>query len=349
MGLTISVLDQSPIYPGETAEEAFAHTVALARKAEELGFRRFWVSEHHDSDQVAGSSPEVLIAYLLAETKRIRVGSGGVMLQHYSPYKVAENFNVLASLAPGRVDLGIGRAPGGLPRSTRALQRGGPDPASLTEKIVELRNFVHNKLDEDHPLAGLRAAPLPETAPELYVLGASTASAEIAAELGLPYVFSLFINGDEGAALEAIRSYRRGFNGSHGTEPQVLLALSVVVADTEAEAERLAAARTLVRIHLAGGRSLTLGTLKQAEEFGRQSGEPYSIEELEPAVTKGTKETVRAKLLELQRASGIDEFIVTSPIESFDKRVRSFELLYAAVAESSTAAFQTVAGGGINE
>ncbi|GIO84917.1 alkanal monooxygenase [Paenibacillus faecis] len=348
MGLTISVLDQSPIYPGETAEAAFAHTVALARKAEELGFRRFWVSEHHDSDQVAGSSPEVLIAYLLAETKRIRVGSGGVMLQHYSPYKVAENFNVLASLAPGRVDLGIGRAPGGLPRSTRALQRGGPDPASLTEKIVELRNFVHNKLDEDHPLAGLRAAPLPETTPELYVLGASTASAEIAAELGLPYVFSLFINGDEGAALEAIRSYRRGFNGSHGTEPQGLLALSVVVADTEAEAERLAAARTLVRIHLAGGRSLTLGTLKQAEEFGRQSGEPYSIEELEPAVTKGTKETVRAKLLELQLASGVDEFIVTSPIEPFDKRLRSFELLQAALADTSAAAFQTVAGG-INE
>lgn len=348
MGLTISVLDQSPIYPGETAAEAFAHTVALARKAEELGFRRCWVSEHHDSEQAAGSSPEVLIAYLLAKTERIRVGSGGVMLQHYSPYKVAENFNVLASLAPGRVDLGIGRAPGGLPRSTQALQRGGPDPASLTEKIVELRSFVHDKLDEGHPLAGLRAAPLPETAPELYVLGASTASAEIAAELGLPYVFSLFINGDEGAALEAIRSYRRGFNGSHGAEPQVLLALSVVVADTETEAERLAAARTLVRIHLAGGRSLTLGTLKQAEEFGRQSGEPYSIEELEPAVTKGTKETVRAKLLELQRASGIDEFIVTSPIEPFDKRLRSFELLQAALAETSAAAFQIVAGG-INE
>lgn len=350
MGLTISVLDQSPIYPGETAEEAFAHTVALAQKAEELGFRRFWVSEHHDSDQVAGSSPEVLIAYLLAKTERIRVGSGGVMLQHYSPYKVAENFNVLASLAPGRVDLGIGRAPGGLPRSTQALQRGGPDPASLTEKIGELRQFVRDnaKLDEGHPLAGLRAAPLPETAPELYVLGASTASAEIAAELGLPYVFSLFINGDEDAALEAIRSYRRGFNGSHGTEPQVLLALSVVVADTEAEAERLAAARTLVRIHLAGGRSLTLGTLKQAKEFGRQSGEPYSVEELEPAVTKGTKETVRAKLLELQRASGVGEFIVTSPIESFDKRLRSFELLHAALAEATAAAFQTVAGG-INE
>lgn len=110
MAITISVLDQSPIYPGETAEEAFRHTIKLAQLSERLGFRRFWVSEHHDSEQVAGSSPEVLISHLLAKTESIRIGSGGIMLQHYSPYKVAENFNVLASLAPGRVDLGVGRA-----------------------------------------------------------------------------------------------------------------------------------------------------------------------------------------------------------------------------------------------
>lgn len=128
MAITISVLDQSPIYPGETPEEAFQHTVQLAQLSERLGFRRFWVSEHHDSEQVAGSSPEVLISHLLAKTESIRIGSGGIMLQHYSPYKVAENFNVLAALAPGRVDLGVGRAPGGLPRSTQALQQGAVRP-----------------------------------------------------------------------------------------------------------------------------------------------------------------------------------------------------------------------------
>lgn len=333
MGITISVLDQSPMYPGETAAEAFAHTVLLAQKSEELGFRRFWVSEHHDSDHVAGSSPEVLISYLLARTRTIRVGSGGVMLQHYSPYKVAENFNVLAALAPGRVDLGIGRAPGGLPRSTQALQRGVQEDASLTDKIVELRKFVHNTLEEDHPLAGLRAAPLPETAPELYVLGASASSAEIAAGLGLPYVFSLFINGEESAALEAIRVYRSTFDYTYGREPEILVALSVIVADTEAEAAELAGAMKLVKIHLASGRTLTLGTREQAEEFGRQAGEPYTIEEQEPFITKGTKETVREQLLRLQRASGVDEIIVTSNIQPFAKRIRSFELLSEALAE----------------
>ncbi|MGW8821630.1 LLM class flavin-dependent oxidoreductase [Paenibacillus lautus] len=333
MGITISVLDQSPIYPGETAAEAFAHTVLLAQKSEELGFRRFWVSEHHDSDHVAGSSPEVLISYLLAKTQTIRVGSGGVMLQHYSPYKVAENFNVLAALAPGRVDLGIGRAPGGLPRSTQALQRGVQEDASLTDKIVELRQFVHNTLEEDHPLAGLRAAPLPETAPELYVLGASPGSAEIAAGLGLPYVFSLFINGDESAALEAIRVYRSTFDYSHGREPEILVAVSVIVADSEEEAAELAGSLKLVKIHLASGRTLTLGTREQAEEFGRQAGEPYTIEEQDPFITKGTKEVVREQLLRLQQASGVDEIIVTSNIQPFAKRIRSFELLSEALAE----------------
>ncbi|MDR0270347.1 LLM class flavin-dependent oxidoreductase [Paenibacillus sp.] len=331
MAITISVLDQSPIYPGETAAEALAHTVLLAQKSEQLGFRRFWVSEHHDSEQLAGSSPEVLISYLLAKTEKIRIGSGGVMLQHYSPFKVAENFNVLASLAPGRVDLGIGRAPGGLPRSTQALQRGNTDAASLTDKIVELDEYVHNRLSQDHPLHGLKAAPLPEHPPELYVLGASKGSAEIAASLGLPYVFSLFINGDEAETLEAIQSYRSAFNTEHGTRPQAIIALAIAVADTEEEAAGLALPQKLVKIHLDSGKTLTLGTLEQAEEFGRQANEKYSIEEQEPFITKGTKETVRAKLEALHQASGVDEFIVTSNIAPFEKRIRSFELLSEAL------------------
>src|SRR5438067_10428650 len=128
VSLTLSILDQSPVHDSETATEAFQHSIALPQKAEAWGYHRFWVSEHHGSSRVMGSSPEVLVAHLLAKTTRIRVGSGGVMLQHYSPYKVAENFNLLASLAPGRVDLGIGKAPGGLPLSTRALQS-AHDPA----------------------------------------------------------------------------------------------------------------------------------------------------------------------------------------------------------------------------
>lgn len=332
MAITISVLDQSPIYPGETPEEAFQHTVQLAQLSERLGFRRFWVSEHHDSEQVAGSSPEVLISHLLAKTESIRIGSGGIMLQHYSPYKVAENFNVLAALAPGRVDLGVGRAPGGLPRSTQALQQGGGETPSLTDKIIELEKYVHNRLEEDHPLTGLKAGPLPGTPPLLYVLGASVASAEIAAELGLPYVFSLFIGGDQAVALEAVRAYRSGFNISSGKEPQVIIALAVIVADTEEEAKELGGAHKLIRIHLASGKKLTVATREQAEEFTRQSTEPYTLEEREPEVTKGTKESVRGQLLALAEASGVEEFIVTTNVQPFDKRLRSFELLAEALA-----------------
>jgi luciferase family oxidoreductase group 1 len=333
MAITISVLDQSPIYPGETPEEAFQHTIKLAQLSEELGFRRFWVSEHHDSEQVAGSSPEVLIAHLLAKTERIRIGSGGIMLQHYSPYKVAENFNVLATLAPGRVDLGVGRAPGGLPRSTQALQQERTESPSLTDKIIELEKYVHNRLEENHPLAGLKAGPLPGIPPELYVLGASVGSAEIAAELGLPYVFSLFINSDKTVALDAIRAYRSGFVSSQGRQPQAIIALALVVAETEEEAKELAGAHKLIRIQLASGKKLTVGTREQAEEFARQSNEAYTIEELEPEITKGTKNSVREQLLALSEAFGIEEFIITTNVQPFDKRYRSFELLSEAIAE----------------
>ncbi|WP_405174093.1 LLM class flavin-dependent oxidoreductase [Paenibacillus sp. FSL H8-0261] len=333
MAITISVLDQSPIYPGETPEEAFQHTIKLAQLSEELGFHRFWVSEHHDSEQVAGSSPEVLISHLLAKTERIRIGSGGIMLQHYSPYKVAENFNVLSSLAPGRVDLGVGRAPGGLPRSTQALQQERTESPSLTDKIIELEKYVHNRLEENHPLAGLKAGPLPGIPPELYVLGASVGSAEIAAELGLPYVFSLFINSDKTVALDAIRAYRSGFVSSQGRQPQAIIALALVVADTEEEAKELAGAHKLIRIQLASGKKLTVGTREQAEEFARQSNEAYTIEELEPEITKGTKNSVREQLLALSEASGVEEFIITTNVQPFDKRFRSFELLSEAIAE----------------
>ncbi|MFB9329384.1 LLM class flavin-dependent oxidoreductase [Paenibacillus aurantiacus] len=333
MSVSLSILDQSPIYPGETGEDALAKTVALAQRAESLGYRRYWVAEHHDSEHLAGSSPEVLIAYLLAKTDRIRVGSGGIMLQHYSPYKVAENFNVLASLAPGRVDLGVGRAPGGLPRSTQALQRGVANPEPLTDKIIGLRRHLTGEFEDGDPLAGLAATPIPLAPPELHVLGASEDSAALAASLGLPYVFSLFIGGDEEAAIRAVRKYKAEFSGASGSSPQAILALSAIVADTDEEARELIPPQKLVKVYLASGRKVTLGTLEQAEEYGRQSGEPYTIEEKAPLITAGSKATVRAKLLALQEATGVDEFIVTANIAPFEKRVRSYELLSEAFAE----------------
>ncbi|MFC5703018.1 LLM class flavin-dependent oxidoreductase [Cohnella faecalis] len=333
MALKFGILDQSIVFPGQTPAEALGNTVKLAQLAESLGFERFWVSEHHDSPQMAGSSPEVLISHLLARTNTIRIGSGGVMIQHYSPYKVAENFNLLASLAPGRVDLGIGRAPGGLPRSTKALQKGLAESPSLAEKLDELQLFLHGEAGEDHPLPGLQANPLPVLPADVYVLGTSVSSAELAAERGLPYAFALFINNDPDTALQAFETYRSKFNRERGTEPKSILGLSVIAADTEEEAAALAGAFKSVRVTLASGKTVNVGSLEQAEEFARQAGETFTAEEREADITRGTKETVRKRLLELAERYGAEELIFTTIVPDFDKRIRSFTLLKEAFEE----------------
>ena len=327
MTLKLSILDLSPLYDSETAAQAFQHTIELARKADTWGYHRFWVSEHHGSDRVVGSSPEVLVSHLLAKTERIRVGSGGVMLQHYSPYKVVENFNVLASLAPGRVDLGIGRGPGGMPQSTRALQQGHGNPnRSLSEKLDELEQLLHDRVGASHPLHGLRASPKPPEPAELFLLGTTPASAELAADMAIPYVFAYFLNSDDDMMREAVAAYRTRFAATD-SRPQVILALPVIVADTDAQASAYAAEITVVRIRLQSGRTLTVGNLEGAEEFGRQAGEAYTLEVQQARVIHGAPDTVRQQLIDLQRAYDIDELMVITAIKDFSKRLHSYALL----------------------
>ena len=363
MSLKLSILDQSPVHEpdslirgndgafGNDGVNALRHTIELARKAEEWGYHRFWVAEHHGSGKVMGSSPEVLVSHLLAHTSRIRVGSGGVMLQHYSPYKVAENFNVLASLAPGRVDLGIGRGPGGLPRSTAALRWGvlrqaqgdrrgeaqdGP-AMTLAEKLDELRQFLRGELAPEHPLHGLQASPLPPQPPDLFLLGTTRSSGDMAAELAMPYVFALFLNNDEEEMAEAVRRYQSGFDHGvdkrppsprgRGLRPYTMLALPIIVADTDGEAAEHASKVQVVRITLDSGRTLTVGSVEAGEEFGKQSGEGYQITVRQAGVIHGNPESVRRQLLEARRKYGADEIIAVTAIDSFEKRLRSFELL----------------------
>ena len=326
--LKLSILDQSPVNDTETATDAFQHTIELAIKAEAWGYHRFWVSEHHGSDRVMESSPEVLIAHLLAKTTRIRVGSGGVMLQHYSPYKVAENFNVLASLAPGRVDLGIGRGPGGLPRSTRALQQEMSDRTKpLAEKLLELEQFLHNQLGENHPLYGLRVSPVPPQPAEVFLLGTNTSSAELAARLGMPYVFAQFLNSDVTTMGEAMATYHQHFAATQRQPPQAMLALSVIAADTDEEARHYASDIKMVRIRLESGRTFTVGSLAGAEEFARQAQENYTIAMHEANVVHGSRDTVLQQLHDMQRRYQVDELIVVTAIKDFHKRLHSYELL----------------------
>jgi luciferase family oxidoreductase group 1 len=275
-----------------------------------------------------GSSPEVLISHLLAKTSRIRVGSGGVMLQHYSPYKVAENFNVLASLAPGRVDLGIGRGPGGMPSSTKALQQEmGNGVTPLSEKLIQLEQFLHNQLEETHPLYGLQASPQPPQPADLYLLGTTPSSAEMAASLGMPYVFALFLNNNDRVMYESVATYRQRFDGTKGTSPQTILALPVIVADTDEEAQHYASEIKMVRIRLQSGRTFTVGTLEAAEEFAKQSQEAYTIEVQEGNSIHGSRNTVQKTLHDIQSRYEVDELMIVTAIRNFQKRLHSYELL----------------------
>lgn len=323
MSYKLSILDQSPIFPGETAFDALQETISLAKNAEEWGYTRFWVSEHHHSDQLAGSSPEVLIAYLLAQTKSIRIGSGGVLLQHYSPFKVVENFHVLANLEPGRVDLGIGKAPGGLPLSTKALQYGtANDGKDFEERLSTVLEFIHDSIEDAHPLAGIQATPLPSEKPETFLLGASSTSAELAAKCKIPFVFGLFFNSDHRELEKARHIYRERY-----PEGRFILGVAAIAAPSQQEAEQLVGDQKILKVKLQSGKSVKVLTREQAELFGTQSGEVYEVEEQDAEIIAGTPAYVKEVLAGLQLKYGVDEFILHTPIVKKEERFRSFQLL----------------------
>ncbi|MGG4141785.1 MsnO8 family LLM class oxidoreductase [Paenibacillus algorifonticola] len=327
MSIKLSVLDRSPVNEGENPEQGILNTVRLAQKADELGFHRFWVSEHHGSEVLAGSSPEVFIPHLISKTDRIRIGSGGVMLQHYSPYKVAENFNLLSVLAPGRVDLGVGRGPGGLPVTTRALS-----PAVHSETIPFTEKMEHLDLYlQSEGVEGLRAQPLPSVPPELHVLGTGESSAELAAKQGLPFVYAHFINGDEQLLKNSLSVYRTRFNFSKGRTPGLILALSVLFADTEEEAKRLADEKITYKVHFDSGRTISIFSLELAERLGQQANEPYTIKAEPTSLVYGTKETLLNKIHEISLLHNIEEVMILPTAHEFEQRIQAYEWLSAGI------------------
>ncbi len=327
MPYKLSFLDKSPLQADETAGAALARTLSLAKAAEEMGFARFWVAEHHNAARLASSSPEVLISFLLAHTRRIRIGSGGVMLQHYSAYKVAENFNLLAALAPGRVDIGVGKAPGGMPLSTHALQ-GAYDPARKPDfdaQFAALDGFLRDHHDGSDAGNRLAAFPRPEKPAERFLLGASIASARLAASLGWGFVYPGHIHGDEAAIGEALSAYRAA--GGYAA----LLALGVVTAETEALSRSLAPDTRRFRVDIENGQGVNVTSREQALEYVRQTGaRNYRIEERSALLLRGAPTQVHAELQRLHQAFGIDEFILDCPVAEEGWRLKTIELLAAA-------------------
>jgi luciferase family oxidoreductase group 1 len=326
--MTLSVLDQSPIRSRGTPSDAIHETLQLAEIVDRLGYHRYWLAEHHSSAALASSSPEILIGQVAARATHLRVGSGGVMLSHYSALKVAENFRMLETLFPGRIDLGIGRAPGSDQRTARALCHG---PGSLgiehfPEQINDLIGFLHNQLPPDHPFAGVHAMPMGPTVPEIWLLGSSDASATYAAHVGAAFSFAHFISTEGGA--EAMRAYREGFQPSPTlATPRANIAVFALCADTESEARRLAKSRDLFLLRLYTGRFGPYPSVEEAEAYPYTNRDLAIIHHTRQRTIAGAPEQVRERLLALGAEYDTEEFVVVTMTHDFKARVRSYELL----------------------
>jgi luciferase family oxidoreductase group 1 len=334
----ISVLDQSPVAEGSSGAQALRNTLDLALLADQLGYHRYWVAEHHGGPMLAGASPEVLVAEIASRCPRIRVGSGGVMLPHYSPLKVAETFAILAALHPGRIDLGIGRAAGTDPLCAFALQRDRRQaaPDDFPEQLAELLAYLEDSLPAEHPFARLaKTLPGPER-PQPWLLGSSPQSAIWAAQLGLPYAFADFINpgGAEIAALYRERfAARDGDWGAPRTAagaPQVAVGVWALCAPTEEEAQYLAASSRMTLRLLRRGQLIPVPPPERALDFLAREGTPRDRSGRglpgRRAVI-GSPAQVRAGLEELAEAYGAEEVIVVTITYDHDARRRSYELI----------------------
>jgi luciferase family oxidoreductase group 1 len=325
--MRLSVLDQSPISEGSSGSEALHNTIDLAQLADSLGYTRYWVAEHHGGPMLAGPSPEALIGPIASATSGIRVGSGGVMLPHYSPFKVAETFSVLSGLYPGRIDLGLGRAAGTDPMTTHALQRDRSRalPDDFPQQLAELLAYFEGTIPVSNPLARLQKVlpGRPET-PEPWLLGSSPQSAVWAAELGIPYAFADFINpnGSEVAAL-----YRREFKpGVRLEDPVQSVAVWAIAADSREEAERLASSSRMSFAMLRKGRLIEVPHPDKAMAFLEREGD--AMPQRRRALL-GTPDEVRAGIEAVAEEYGAEEVIVVTITFDHEARRRSYELLAA--------------------
>ncbi|MHA6760235.1 LLM class flavin-dependent oxidoreductase [Streptacidiphilus sp. PAMC 29251] len=329
----LSILDLATVGAGYTPTQALAATTALARKAEGWGFHRFWVAEHHGMPGVASSAPAVLLAHLAAATTTIRLGSGGVMLPNHAPLVIAEQFGTLYALNPGRIDLGLGRAPGTDPATARALRRGVLDETAeeFPQQLSELTRFLDADFPAGHPYQRLRAVPGEASAPgggrpPIWLLGSSGFSAQLAGRLGLPFAFAHHFSA--GNTVPALDLYRQSFRPSEVlAEPYTLIGVGAVAADSSLQARRLAGSGALAMLRLRRGQP---GLVPSAEEA---EAHPYTPQEREfvdawlSNVVLGDQDEVREGLLELRKRTGADELMITSNIHGHEARHRSYELI----------------------
>ena len=329
-GLILSVLDQAPISEGMTGAEALRNSIDLARLTDDLGYRRYWVAEHHATPMLACASPEALIGPVATATSRIKVGSGGVMLPHYSPLKVAETFSMFAGLFPDRIDLGIGRAPGSDPKTAYALQRDRRQaaPDDFPEQLVELIAYLEDRLPPDHPFRELAKLPGLPNAPEVHLLGSSPQSGIWAAQLGLPYVFADFIN-PQGAAIA--ERYREEFAPSEKLgQPRTTVAVWALAAETDEEAERLSASHRMAMRLFLRGTLIKVPPVETALRFLMEDQFGDRLHNRPRRRIAGSPEKVRREIEAVAAEYGADEVMIVTITHEHAVRRRSYELIAGA-------------------
>lgn len=328
--IQLSVLDLAPVPSGSSSREALLNTIELAKSVDAWGFTRYWMAEHHNAQLIACSSPEILIGHIASATRNIRVGSGGVMLPNQAPLKVAESFRTLEALHPRRIDLGLGRAPGTDQLTAQALRRtrgamtNGDD---FPQQLDELLNFFSGEFPDSHPFRAVQAVPVDVETPDVWLLGSSDFSARLAAQRGLGFAFAHHIN--PAPAIDALRWYSGNFQPSaHLSEPRAILTVSVICADTDAEADRLATSADLALLGFYRGKLLPrLPSIEEAARYPYTNFEREIIEHNRARLFVGAPATVHQKLRLLIEQTGARELMVSTLIHNHQARLHSYELL----------------------
>ena len=324
----LSVLDLSPVPSGSTSAEALRNTLDLAKLADELGYTRYWLAEHHNTPLIASSAPEIMIAQVANVTRRLRVGSGGIMLPNHAPLKVAEMFRVLEALHPGRIDLGLGRAPGTDPMTALALRRSKEAVSAddFPQQFEELSAYLHGEQPRSAVFQQIRAMPDDVAPPEIWILGSSDYSAQFAARFGLRFAFAHHIQ--PWPAVAALNFYHQNFQPSPFLkEPQSLIGVSVVCAETDERAGELARPLELTLLRFRTGKRNRLPTVAEASDYPYTDVERLIIHESRQRFFAGSPATVREKLISLAEQAGTHEIMITSMIHDHADRRRSYELL----------------------
>ncbi|MBN8874168.1 MAG: LLM class flavin-dependent oxidoreductase [Rhodospirillales bacterium] len=338
--LRLSVLDQSTVVTGRAPDTSIRESIRLAQHCEALGYQRYWCAEHHNSESQAGTAPEILIAAIAATTTRIRVGSAGIMLPHYASLKVAEQFRVLDAIAPGRIDLGLGRAPGSDGLTAYALN---PQAETAAEQFpAQVRDLLAwlagTPLMEGHPFRSIRAQPQGPTQPEVWILGSSDYGAQVAAYFGLPFCFAHFIT-DGGGAAQALSLYREGYRPSERhPAPHAAVCVWAMAADTEAEAARLFTSRELWRLGRDRGVFTALPSPEEAAAYSYSEAERARVQRLRERAFYGTADQVSARLRTLAAELEVEEVAILTTLHDPEARRRSYTLLAEAFGLEAAAA-----------